>query len=563
MLVFLEFGIGDVALGRTVIELFDRKETKAAERFYGLCNGHYGRKGGPPLCYLGCKVFEVARRAYLRCGDIHRNSGDGDGKTKGGAEEQFDDKLSANLARSSAFAAKGRAVEVERKKGPSPKGLADALDQLGEERGRAKAKDLEGQSEFASASSRTPHDHAGIVSLVPIGHGFEQPKRGRDGRKLTYFGTEFLITLGKCSALNGKCLAIGQVRSGMEVLRALERLPVDIEGRPELPVYILNCGDHQGVTKVATLGDRGRTSSDATAAEAGEALLKKVLAAKVRATDDDSQDDEGPGLGSGLRLGLEPKRVKQDEERSVHTDTMGRAIDLGSLSSHFDLHSTSKSDSGSGSDSDSESDSDLDSDTDSDTNTELNSGSASESKINTKSGHALEAQSGLNEPEGYEHDKLGKERELEEKVKHLRERLSSDIGANADATKFRSLPAKSRGREKYENDGEDDEDSRRVSKKSSSSRSFNPYEQGPASDGGPPGTIVYDVADPRVSFGEYAKDCAAMARAPTGSLSTNNGSFPSSGKKRRERSQSGGLLNYISEANREYNRKLARSAEKP
>ncbi|PFH33096.1 putative cyclophilin [Besnoitia besnoiti] len=57
-------------------------------------------------------------------------------------------------------------------------------------------------------------------------------------------GSQFYITLRKASALDGKHVVVGQLVEGMEVLRAMQLVPVDPKtGKPRVPIVISGCGE--------------------------------------------------------------------------------------------------------------------------------------------------------------------------------------------------------------------------------------------------------------------------------------------------------------------------------
>lgn len=68
------------------------------------------------------------------------------------------------------------------------------------------------------------HAHAGVLSLAAE-------------------GSQFTVTLGEAKFFDGKNVVIGQVTSGMDVLKEIARVPTDLNSRPRIPITITACGD--------------------------------------------------------------------------------------------------------------------------------------------------------------------------------------------------------------------------------------------------------------------------------------------------------------------------------
>jgi cyclophilin family peptidyl-prolyl cis-trans isomerase len=50
------------------------------------------------------------------------------------------------------------------------------------------------------------------------------------------------VTLKPAPHLDGKHVVFGQVVSGMDVIRAIARVPTDLYEHPRIPVHIFDCG---------------------------------------------------------------------------------------------------------------------------------------------------------------------------------------------------------------------------------------------------------------------------------------------------------------------------------
>lgn len=57
--------------------------------------------------------------------------------------------------------------------------------------------------------------------------------------------SKFLITLNQCMHLDGKNVIFGHVTQGMEIIREISKLPIDINERPKVDVVIFKCGDFE------------------------------------------------------------------------------------------------------------------------------------------------------------------------------------------------------------------------------------------------------------------------------------------------------------------------------
>ena len=77
-IVYLDIAVGDIKMGRVVIELFKDKVPKTAENFRALCTGEKGvGKNGKPLHYKGCNFHKMIRQLMVQGGDIINFDGSG------------------------------------------------------------------------------------------------------------------------------------------------------------------------------------------------------------------------------------------------------------------------------------------------------------------------------------------------------------------------------------------------------------------------------------------------------------------------------------------------------
>jgi cyclophilin family peptidyl-prolyl cis-trans isomerase len=61
--------------------------------------------------------------------------------------------------------------------------------------------------------------------------------RGKDTN-----GSQFFITLGKTSWLDGLHVVFGKIVKGMDVVRTIEKNPTSETDKPTMEVKIVNCG---------------------------------------------------------------------------------------------------------------------------------------------------------------------------------------------------------------------------------------------------------------------------------------------------------------------------------
>jgi cyclophilin family peptidyl-prolyl cis-trans isomerase len=85
-----------------------------------------------------------------------------------------------------------------------------------------------GTKNFPDENFTRRHAHAGLLSMA---------NSGKDTNS-----SQFFVTLKPAPHLDGKHVVFGQVVSGMDVIRAIARVPTDLYEHPRIPVHIFDCG---------------------------------------------------------------------------------------------------------------------------------------------------------------------------------------------------------------------------------------------------------------------------------------------------------------------------------
>jgi len=173
------------------------------------------------------------------------------------------------------------------------------------------------------------HTQAGVLSMA---------NKGRNTN-----ASQFFITLKKCQRLDGKHIAFGQVVDGMDVIRAISKVPIDRDEKPRVPITIVGCGETgskrgnmadptlQLSSQIAKLAEEAAPVPQANAAQKAKAILKGGQGGA--ATDDvgedkasarSSQEAEAPAAAPPknererklfeLRMKMNQGRVKNNRE---------------------------------------------------------------------------------------------------------------------------------------------------------------------------------------------------------------------------------------------------------
>ncbi|CAG9318581.1 unnamed protein product [Blepharisma stoltei] len=82
---------------------------------------------------------------------------------------------------------------------------------------------------FPDENFTLTHSQPGMLSMVNKGPNSN--------------GSVFLITFAACPELDHKYVVFGQVVEGLSVLKEIEKIPTEKDGKPKKPVRIFNCGE--------------------------------------------------------------------------------------------------------------------------------------------------------------------------------------------------------------------------------------------------------------------------------------------------------------------------------
>jgi cyclophilin family peptidyl-prolyl cis-trans isomerase len=81
---------------------------------------------------------------------------------------------------------------------------------------------------FVDESFSRKHSSAGLLSTYSKGPNTNS--------------SSFIITLSECEELDGKSVVFGQVVEGLQVLKTMEKTPIDSFFKPKVPIRVFNCG---------------------------------------------------------------------------------------------------------------------------------------------------------------------------------------------------------------------------------------------------------------------------------------------------------------------------------
>lgn len=154
------------------------------------------------------------------------------------------------------------------------------------------------------------HAHAGVLSMA---------NHGRNTNS-----SQFFVTLKPCPHLDGKHVVFGQVVEGMDVIRAIAKVPTEMYEKPRIPVHVFDCGEVGGKLRDKLLNDEFQqvTSAVQEHVKAREQKLKHKQLEETKKTFAEHEEEKGDLL-------LDEQEREQVEELRKHNDAVAqRKLDL-------------------------------------------------------------------------------------------------------------------------------------------------------------------------------------------------------------------------------------------
>merc|ERR1719327_1129827 len=149
---------------------------------------------------------------------------------------------------------------------------------------------------FKDESFMRRHHAAGCLSMA---------NKGRNSNT-----SQFFITFKKSVQLDGKHVVFGHVVEGMEVIRAIEKIPTDRMDRPKVDIVVVGCGEVGAAEKPSVFADpttarfrdemQGGKEEKKNAAKVALSVLAGEKALPGGNDDEDDEDEDSPVKKKGV-----------------------------------------------------------------------------------------------------------------------------------------------------------------------------------------------------------------------------------------------------------------------
>ncbi|EPT29059.1 putative cyclophilin [Toxoplasma gondii TgCatPRC2] len=130
-------------------------------------------------------------------------------------------------------------------------------------------------------------------------------------------GSQFYITLKKASALDNRHVVVGQLVEGMELLRAMQLVPIDAKtGTPKVSIVIAGCGElGVAVRRLDAMSTTRMQLNDMMEKHVKEQLKKEEEAHKFAESDSEGSSSSGSSENETAEHRRRRQRLKRKKQR--------------------------------------------------------------------------------------------------------------------------------------------------------------------------------------------------------------------------------------------------------
>lgn len=157
---------------------------------------------------------------------------------------------------------------------------------------------------FADENFTRKHACAGLLSMA---------NRGRNTNS-----SQFFVTLKPCPHLDGKHVVFGQVIEGMETIRKVSKVAVDMNDRPKIPVVIVDCGEVNDFRNFLRYDPFQKALNETKQIKGGEASKEKEIETtklKPQASEEQHEEEEEDALENTSELPISAKLKPEQLDR--------------------------------------------------------------------------------------------------------------------------------------------------------------------------------------------------------------------------------------------------------